>query len=155
MTYTLFKFLHVLGVVLLIGNVTVTAVWKVFADRTRSAPVVAFAQRLVTYTDWTFTTGGVALLMAGGYGMAATARIPVFSTVWLGASQAMFVISGLIWLCILVPTKIQQSRQTRTFTSESVSIPQAYWTLSRRWLIWGVLGTLPLLVALYLMVAKL
>ena len=34
-------------------------------------------------------------------------------------------------------------------------IPEAYHVLSRRWLFWGVVATLPLLVALYLMVAKL
>ena len=54
--YPVLKFLHVLGVILLVGNVTVTAVWKVFADRTHNAVVVAFGQRLVTITDW-FLTG--------------------------------------------------------------------------------------------------
>lgn len=155
MTYTLFKFLHVLGVVLLIGNVTVTAVWKVFADRTGSASVVAFAQRLVTYTDWAFTLGGVGLLMTGGYGMAVTSHMSLFGATWLGVGQAMFAISGLIWILILIPTQIQQSRHTRTFTAATVAIPDAYRTLSRRWLVWGVVATVPLLVALYLMVAKL
>ena len=84
LTYPQFKFLHILGVVLLIGNVTVTAVWKVFADRTGQATIVAFAQRLVTYTDWAFTLGGVALLMIGGYGMAITSHLPLFGSTWLG-----------------------------------------------------------------------
>ncbi|MBC8087151.1 MAG: DUF2269 domain-containing protein [Phycisphaerae bacterium] len=155
MTYTLWKFLHVLGVVLLIGNVTVTAVWKVFADRTGAASVVAFAQRLVTYTDWAFTLGGVTLLIIGGYGMALQARLSLFSSTWLSLGQLMFVISGLIWILILVPTQIRQSRMTRTFTSETVVLPDGYRVLSRRWIFWGVVATLPLLVALYLMVAKL
>ena len=49
--YATFKFLHVLGAIILVGNVTVTAVGKVFADRTHDARVVAFGQRLVTITD--------------------------------------------------------------------------------------------------------
>ncbi len=40
--------LHVLGVVVFLGNLVVTAVWKTLADRTRDASVVAYAQRLVT-----------------------------------------------------------------------------------------------------------
>jgi hypothetical protein len=51
--------LHILGVVLFLGNIVVTAVWKVLADRTRNPAVVAYAQRLVTVTDIAFTATGV------------------------------------------------------------------------------------------------
>ena len=57
--YSAFKFMHLLGVVLLLGNVTASAVWKVFANRTGNAVVVAFSQKLVSYTDWSLTLGGV------------------------------------------------------------------------------------------------
>ena len=71
--YTAFKIIHMLGIVLFLGNIIVTGVWKAFADRTGNAEVVAFAQRLVTLTDWVFTFGGVVLILIGGYGMAAAA----------------------------------------------------------------------------------
>jgi Predicted integral membrane protein (DUF2269) len=45
MNYSVFKFLHVLGVILLIGNVTVTAFWKVLANRSKEARIVAYSQR--------------------------------------------------------------------------------------------------------------
>jgi hypothetical protein len=73
--YATFKFLHVLGAIILVGNVTVTAVGKVFADRTHDARVVAFGQRLVTITDWSLTAGGIALLVLGGYGAALVGRV--------------------------------------------------------------------------------
>ncbi|MEP6766214.1 MAG: DUF2269 domain-containing protein [Gemmatimonadaceae bacterium] len=154
MTYTLFKFLHLLGVVFLIGNVTVTAVWKVFADRTHSPIIIAFAQRLVTYTDWAFTLTGVLLLSLGGYGMAMSAHMPLFTQRWLGWGQAMFALSGLIWIAILVPTQIRQARATRAFSAADVVIPESYRMLSRRWLLWGVIATIPLIVALFLMTSK-
>lgn len=72
LTYSICKFIHVLGTVLLLGNVTVTSVWKVFADRTRVPATVAHAQRLVAGTDWAFTAGGALLIVVGGYGMAWT-----------------------------------------------------------------------------------
>ena len=55
MTYDILKLLHLLGVVLLLGNVTVTSIWKVYADGTRDPRIIGFAQRLVTVTDWFFT----------------------------------------------------------------------------------------------------
>jgi uncharacterized membrane protein len=42
--YALFKTLHIIGVVILVGNVTITAFWKVFADRTGNAQLIAHAQ---------------------------------------------------------------------------------------------------------------
>ena len=73
--YTAFKIVHMLGVVLFLGNIIVTGFWKAIADRTGNPAVIAFAQRLVTLTDWIFTAGGVALVLAGGFGMARCRRV--------------------------------------------------------------------------------
>jgi catechol 2,3-dioxygenase-like lactoylglutathione lyase family enzyme len=40
------------------------------ADRTRDPTIIAFAQRQVTLTDFVFTAGGVALILATGAGNA-------------------------------------------------------------------------------------
>jgi Predicted integral membrane protein (DUF2269) len=55
--YRAFKVIHLLGVVLFLGNIIVTAVWKMLADRTREPRTIAYAQRLVTVTDWIFYLG--------------------------------------------------------------------------------------------------
>ena len=57
--YLAFKVIHLLGVVLFLGNIIVTAVWKALADQTREPRTIAYAQRLVTVTDWIFTLSGV------------------------------------------------------------------------------------------------
>jgi uncharacterized membrane protein len=44
---------------------------------------IAYAQRLVTLTDWIFTAGGVALILVGAYGMAAVAGLDLRGTTWL------------------------------------------------------------------------
>jgi uncharacterized membrane protein len=46
--YAIFKTLHIIGVVVLLGNATITAYWKVFADRTRETKIIAHAQHGVT-----------------------------------------------------------------------------------------------------------
>lgn len=153
MAYLIFKFLHVLGVVLLVGNVTVTAVWKVFADRTREPRTVAFAQRLVTGTDWAFTGTGIVLTIIGGYGMLLVAGIGLAASDWLLWGQILFVASGLVWACVLLPIQIRQARMARTFENREL-VPDEYWRLARGWILWGVAATVPLVGALYLMIMK-
>jgi Predicted integral membrane protein (DUF2269) len=70
MSYDTWVALHVLGVVIFIGNLVVTAVWKTLADRTRVPHVVAYAQRLVTDTDVAFTATGAALTTISGFALA-------------------------------------------------------------------------------------
>lgn len=153
MTYSLFKIIHILGVVLLVGNVTITFIWKFHADNTRDPVVLAFAQRIVTWTDWVFTAGGAALVMIGGYGMTAVARIDPFGTGWLLWSQIWFYAVGLVWLFVLVPLQVLQARQARDFAVTG-TIPQSYWQLCGYWNLVGIASTVPFLYVLYLMIEK-
>lgn len=151
--YDLLKFLHITGVVMLMGNITVTAIWKFFADRDGRAQVLGFAQKLVTYTDWAMTVWGVILTMGGGYGMALTAGIDLFGNRWLVWSQGLFLAAGLIWLGRIVPLQIAQARMARAF-ADGGPVPEAYRSASRAWIFWGLVSTVPLVAATWLMVAK-
>ena len=144
-SYEIAKFLHITGVVMLMGNITVTAIWKFFADRTQHPEVLAFAQKLVTYTDWSMTVWGVVLLMAGGYFMVFFANWPLTQH-WLLWSQALFVAAGLIWLMVLVPLQVRQARLTRQFSGDDVG--DEYRQLSRRWLALQSSARLPSIKAL-------
>ena len=151
MLYEAAKFLHVTGVVMLMGNITVTAIWKFFADRDGRPEVLSFAQKLVTYTDWSMTFWGVVLIMGGGYFMAVSAGFPLHEG-WLLWSQIFFVLAGLIWLLVIVPIQIKQARLAKAFPPDDVG--DEYRALSRRWLAWGLVSTAPLVAATWLMVAK-
>lgn len=153
MSYDAFKVVHLLGVIVFLGNIIITGVWKVMADRTGDPRTVAYAQRLVTLTDWLFTAGGVALILIGAYGMAAVAHLDLRGTTWLVWGQTLFVASGLIWVFVLIPTQIAQARQARAFANGG-AIPESYWRHGRRWLIWGTVATVIPLANLYFMVFK-
>jgi uncharacterized membrane protein len=153
LTYYIFLFLHFTGVILLLGNITVTAVWKVFANRNGDPRVIAFGQRLVTGTDFGLTIPGIVLTMVGGYGCAIVMGYPLFEDAWLIASQALFVVAGLIWLGILVPIQVRQAKLARGFEAGG-AIPAEYIALSRRWITWGLISTVPLVMVLWLMVTK-
>jgi uncharacterized membrane protein len=153
MTYLAFKVVHITGVVLFLGNIIVTGAWKVLADRTGDPRTIAFAQRLVTLTDWIFTLGGVILILIGAYGMVLTAGLDPLGPLWLIAGQSLFIASGIIWVAILIPVQIKQARQARAFASGG-AIPEGYWRLCRLWVIWGTIATLLPLANLYFMVVK-
>ncbi len=153
MLYAVAKFLHVTGIVMLMGNITATAIWKFFADRTGDARIIAFAQKLVTYTDWSLTFWGILLTIGGGYGAVWAAGLDLIGTGWLFWGQLLFVAAGLIWLGLLVPIQIRQARAAKAF-AETGAIPEAYRRDSRNWIIWGLVATVPLVAATWLMVAK-
>jgi len=152
MSYNAFKVVHLFGVVAFLGNIIVAAAWKTLADRTGDARVIAYAQRLVTITDWIFTGGGVVLLVVGAYGMVYAAGLDLRQT-WLVWGQALLIVSGLIWVAVLIPVQSAQARLARGFAAGG-PIPEVYWRYGRRWMVWGGLATLIPLANLYVMVFK-
>ena len=151
--YAVFKMIHILGVVVLLGNVTITAYWKVLADRTSDAKLIAHAQHGVTVADWIFTLAGIILILGGGYGAAAIAGLSLAGPAWLVIGQLLFAVSGLIWVGVLIPLQIRQARTAKTLMHDGILPPQ-YRRDSRLWLIRGVAATVPLVAAIYVMVAK-
>ena len=143
---------HVVGVVLFIGNIVVTAVWKSLADRTKEPAVVAYAQRLVTVTDIAFTATGAALIAISGPVLAEDLG-GVGGPAWLTLGLSLFAASGVIWAAVLIPIQIAQARLARRFRTES-SIPPRYWQLARLWAAFGAVATILPLANLYLMVVK-
>jgi uncharacterized membrane protein len=88
-TYLLLKSLHIFGAILLLGNIIVTAWWKIMADRTRDPRVIAFAQRQVTLTDWVFTAPGALItVVAGDTWPTASCRTHGRSAGWSGAGSS-------------------------------------------------------------------
>jgi len=145
--------LHILGVVLFLGNIIVTAVWKTLADRTRSPAVVAYAQRLVTVTDVAFTATGVVLIIVPGQVLADDLGGVFGGPTWLTIGWSLFIASGVIWLAVLIPVEVMQARLARQFRDAS-AIPNRYWRLSTIWAVFGAIATLLPLANIYLMVFK-
>jgi uncharacterized membrane protein len=152
-TYLLLKSVHILGVVLFLGNIIITGWWKVMADRTKNKQIIAFAQRQVTLTDYVFTLGGVVLVLATGIGNAILHELNYLSIKWLAWGYWLFIASGVIWVAILLPIQIKQARMAKQF-SEQKPIPEQYWKLGNLWIIFGILATLLPLANLYWMVFK-
>jgi len=153
MDYPLLKSIHILGVALFLGNIVVTAVWKVMADRTGDPRIVAFSQRLVTLTDFVFTLPGAVIIILSGDLMAYSMTRDSWSVPWIAWGRLIFIASGLIWILILIPIQIKQARMARSFVPEG-GVPDAYWRLNRHWYLFGSVAVLLPMANIWWMVFK-
>jgi uncharacterized membrane protein len=92
------------------------------------------------------------LIAVGGYGMAYHAGLDLGSP-WLLIGQGLFGLSGVIWLSILVPAQLRLHRMARDLPDDAL-LHHAYRRQCRQWLIWGIVATALLVMALFLMIAK-
>jgi uncharacterized membrane protein len=152
-SYTFLKAIHVLAVILFTGNIVVTAVWKILADRTRDARIVRFGQRLVTVTDVFLTGPGALLVLATGLLMMQELGAAAMKLRWIHMGLGLFVVSGLLWGACLVPIQRKQSRILRSL-KDGEPVPESYWRLGRWWMVLGSVAALLPLVNVVLMVFK-
>ena len=151
--YLLLKAFHIIGVVLFLGNIIVTGWWKIMANRTGNPEIIAFAQRQVTLTDYIFTAGGGTILLVAGMMNIALYGIDIMATAWVLWGVGLFILSGIVWVAILIPVQIKQAREARKFTAKTI-ISKQYWKREKLWYIYGGLAIIFPLASLVFMVLK-
>lgn len=150
MDTNLWKLVHLVGACLFVGNIIVSAFWKVMADRTGDLAVMRFGVRLVNVTDALFTGTGATMLALAGHALAGTYG-GVAAQGWILASYALFAVSGALWIAVLVPVQVMQARLLKTAVDR---VPPRYRRLDRIWSTVGVVATLVPLPALWMMLVK-
>ena len=154
MLYIILKSLHVLSVVLFLGNIITGLFWKRHADRTGDPRLMAHALDGVIRSDRWFTMPGVLAIIVTGVGLAQSAGYPIVATGWIWKSLILFGISGALFGIWVAPLQ----KRLRTLAaagsaSGQIDLP-LYRKLSLRWEIAGAIATLTPIGALFLMVAK-
>ena len=144
-------FMHIFGAVLFMGNIIVTAVWGSLAKRSGSPEVMRYATRGIVLTDVIFTTPGALLLLLNG-GIHGTHWFKEGAT-WIFVSLGLFVVTGVIWLAVLVPTQ-RRMMAAAWSTTGTDPVPAETFALFQRWFRWGGIATVLILAVLVLMVWK-
>jgi uncharacterized membrane protein len=143
------KSLHVLAAVLFVGNVVVTGVWAELALRARrTAADFTLAARAIWITDWLFSIGAATVLTATGIAQALLRGWSLWGTPWIRDTIMLLAASTVLWLAVLLPTQLELSRAAAA--DDDARLLRAF----RRWRVVGWLATLPLVLALWRMVAK-
>ena len=143
------KLIHLVCACLFLGNVIVSGIWALLAERTRNHAIIQFSNRMVLITDVFFTLRGSLGVVWTGHGMAESYG-GAQGHPWIQWSYALLSISGLMWLFVLVPIQLKQ----RALLKNSHTVCAEYWRLSRIWKIAGGLATLLPLPIVYFMVTK-
>ena len=143
------KTLHVLCACLFLGNVVVSGIWAALAERTRDHAIIQFSNLLVLITDLMFTVTGAIGVVWTGHLMAAQFGGDS-SHPWITMSYALFGLSGLIWLLVLLPIQLKQ----RSLLKRTTHITSEYIHWSRVWQVSGAVATALPLPIIYLMVTQ-
>lgn len=152
MDYAFIKFIHLLGVVLFLGNIVVSAVWKNQADKTRNPAIIAFACRLVKITDLAFTAGGVVLIAIGGIGLYHIARIDLAARFNLQSGIFLFIMAAVIWLLGLIPLQRRMAKLAqKACDHHQADLPETYYRAARLWNFLGLLAVIFPFITLWLM----
>jgi uncharacterized membrane protein len=151
--YQLLKMLHIFGVIVFVGNIMVTALWKFMADRTREHKIIAFGQRVVSLSDFVFTGTGAVIVLVSGLLMAHSYAQNFITVKWIAWGLGLFMLSGIIWLTALIPIQIKQGQLANKFDKDG-DIPEEYWRLGRLWIFLGVIATILPLINIYFMVFR-
>ena len=153
MLYLVLKSLHVISVVLFLGNIITGVFWKAHADRTGDLRARAQALDGIIKSDSWFTVPGVLLIIATGVALALIGNLPLLRTFWIVWSLVLFGISGLAFAFKVGP--LQKKLLANAQAGLAGNWNQAeYEALSRSWALWGLVATAAPLIALFLMVMK-
>ena len=153
MRYLTLKSLHVLGVVLFLGNIITGVFWKRHADRSGDLQVRAQVLGGIIRSDQLFTLPTVVVIIVTGVLNAMLVHLPILGTPWIGAGLALFLLAGLVFAFKVGP--LQKKLLANVEAGLSGNWDRAgYEQLSRDWLRWGNLATALPLIVVFLMVFK-
>lgn len=133
------KLLHLIAVVVFLGDIVVTAVWRLLADRTREPQVIAYALRLVQFTDKYLLVPSVFALAATGMLRAHLQDIPLWTNPALAAGQVSFMLCGVVWSQMLRPIQARQLAMAEALGDAGASFDD-YLLLTKKWFRWGILA---------------
>ena len=150
--YFLVKYLHVLGAVVILGTGAGIAFFMLMAHRSRDASFIARTASTVVIADMLFTLTAVLLQPVTG-GVLMMLSSTAFSELWLSTSLGLYAVAGLFWVPVIF-MQIEMRDLARLAAEQNAPLPSRYFSLVRRWCLFGIPGFGSVMVILWLMIAK-
>ena len=143
----LLRVMHVVGAVLLLGNVTVTGFWAAYLYRVRARVPFRPVARAILLADLGFTVVGGTMLVVSGILLMRARGYSLAETPWLRHGIGALAVSTALWLVFLLP---DQRRLERVDPGDGVALRRIF----ARWSVVGWTATAVLFYGLWAMVAK-
>jgi uncharacterized membrane protein len=151
--YLFLKLIHIVAVIMFIGNITTGLFWMRQANKTSNFSIISFTMKGVIASDRWFTIPGVIIITAAGFSAAIQGGLPLLRTGWIFWSIVLFTLSGLIFALKVVPLQKKILRFTESKPAEKSDL-EIYHRYLQQWETWGLLALITPLAALAMMVLK-
>jgi len=152
--YLWLKVIHILAVVLFLGNIITGVFWHRHAARTRDPKILAHTAEGLTKSDRLFTIPGVLVITFGGVLAAMQGNLPILRTPWILWTLILFSISGFAFMARVAPLQRKLHALADAGAKGDAFDYAAYHRVARQWEFWGSIATLAPLVGMALMVLK-
>jgi uncharacterized membrane protein len=150
--YLALKAVHIIAVVVFLGNILVGVFWKNWSDRTHNPDIILHTIEGIARADLVFTIPSVVAIVAAGVLLAVAAHIPILGTGWVLWGLGLFILSGIAFAPV---ARLQQDLIAVAKTGMKTPYQQrAYVALSEKWNLWGTIALVLPLIALVIMVLK-
>ena len=101
--YLALKLLHVVAVIVFLGNIFTGLFWHAHAARTRDPKLLAHTMDGIIRSDRWFTLPGVVAIIAAGVALAIYGHFPLLRTPWILWTLVLFAISGIVFSVRVAP----------------------------------------------------
>jgi uncharacterized membrane protein len=76
-----------------------------------------------------------------------------FSELWISTSLGLYAVAGLFWVPVIF-MQIEMRDLAREAAAQNAALPPRYFSLFRRWFLFGIPGFGSVMLILWLMIAK-
>lgn len=150
--YLLYKLLHILSSVALVGVGAGSAFYLFFTLRTRKVQAIAEVSRLVVIADWCFTTPAIIVQPLTGYLIMREVGF-TFGATWIWLTLVLYALAGVCWLPV-VWLQIRMRDMAAAAAAQHAELPALFWRYAKRWELLGYPAFAAMLVIYWLMVFK-
>jgi uncharacterized membrane protein len=151
-TYSLLKYLHVIGATVILGTGSGIAFFMVMAHLTLDAAFVARTASVVVLADIVFTATAVVTQPLTGYLLSRQTGVSM-SEGWLAASLVLYAVAGAFWLPV-VWMQVRMRDLAAAAALAGTPLPRSYHRLFRLWFAVGFPGFGSVMLIIWLMIAK-
>jgi uncharacterized membrane protein len=152
MLYLAIEYLHVLGAIVILGTGTGIAFFMLMAHRSADAAFIAKTAEVVVIADFIFTLSAVLLQPVTG-GLLMWLSSTSITEGWLMTSLVLYAIAGAFWVPVVF-MQMEMRDIARKTAADGAPMPARYFTLFRRWFLFGIPGFGSVMLILWLMIAK-
>lgn len=153
MHYLIWKVVHVLSVVIFLGNIITGLFWAARANKTKDFNHIAITFQSIIKSDRYFTIPGIIGIVISGIAASVDAGYPMLGTGWIFWPIVLFSLSGVFFSIYVGPLqrKISEFTANLDYSDENW---KEYKTLYKRWEFWGFWATITPLAAMVIMILK-